>query len=92
MKTEQAEKVYRVNELSLKPGGKEVTIVYWSGKVATHNWVKFPEKYIDAVLRNSDNWGPEKVSKIDRIMVDGETYWRSTVNRLGSWEGREVKC
>jgi hypothetical protein len=46
---------FRVNPLSLKPGGSEVTVIGPDGSHLVYSNVKNPQAYIDRVLENSPN-------------------------------------
>lgn len=59
---------HRINELSLLPGGDEVTVTYGSGESRVYDKVKNPRRYIDALLARRNNG-------IAQIKVNGETVW-----------------
>ena len=43
---------FRVNPLSLKPGGSEVTVIEADGSHLVYSNIKNPQAYIDRVLQN----------------------------------------
>ena len=44
---------FRVNPLSLTPGGSTVTVIEQDGKELVYSNVKNPQAYIDRVLKNN---------------------------------------
>jgi hypothetical protein len=57
---------YRTNELSLKPGGYELRVIYNSGKTYVYDKIKDPSRYI-AKMNTTD---------VYEIWVDGQIYAR----------------
>lgn len=43
---------FRTNELSFRPGGYNVIVVYKDGKIREYDKVKYPKRYIDKILKN----------------------------------------
>jgi hypothetical protein len=61
---------YTTNPLSAIPGGQRVTIEYFNGNIWSNDRVKHPANFVKKILSNPDN------EPIERILVDGELYWR----------------
>jgi hypothetical protein len=57
---------FRTNELSLRPGGYTVTVVYSNGNKRVYNNVKNPKAYINSIAKDEE---------ITQTLVDGELYW-----------------
>lgn len=57
---------FRTNELSLKPGGYSVTVVYSNGNQRVYNNVKNPSAYTESIVKNAS---------VVKTLVDGEIYW-----------------
>jgi hypothetical protein len=57
---------FRTNELSLKPGGYTVTVVYSNGDKRIYNNVKNPGAYIGSITKSGN---------VSQALVDGELYW-----------------
>jgi len=55
---------YRTNELSLTPGGTNVIVHYRNGEVLGYNRIKYPSKYIDAILSRRVFGNGTKLSEI----------------------------
>jgi hypothetical protein len=70
------DKKYTTNPLSVIPGGQRVTIEYTSGKVWSNDRVKYPSNFVKKILSEVDT------SLIERILLDGEVYWRGGVVSL----------
>jgi hypothetical protein len=58
---------YRRNDLSLSPGGSDVTAILSNGKKLTYDKIKSVAKYC-AQLKGDP--------LVIEILVDGETYWK----------------
>jgi hypothetical protein len=58
---------YRRNDLSLSPGGSDVTAIMSNGKKLTYDKIKSIEKYC-ARLKNDP--------VVIEIIVDGKSYWK----------------
>ena len=58
---------YRRNDLSLSPGGSEVTTIMSNGKKLTYDKIKSVEKYCSR-LKND--------SMVIEILVNGTPYWK----------------
>jgi hypothetical protein len=58
---------YRQNELSLSPGGSEVTTILSNGKKLTYDKIKAVDKYCKR-LKNDP--------LVSEILVDGVEYWK----------------
>lgn len=58
---------YRRNDLSLSPGGSEVTTIMSNGKKLVYDKIKSVSKYC-ARLKNDP--------QVIEIIVDGEPYWK----------------
>lgn len=67
---------FRTNDLSLKPGGYEVTVIHENGKIFIYDKIKNPGMYIKSISAKSKN-GP-----IVEIKIDGETAW--TTAQMGT--------
>jgi len=65
MKELKVKDEHRTNELSLRPGGSEVTVKYTDGRALTYDKIKNPERYVMSL------------SKIDvkQIDVNGKKVW-----------------
>jgi hypothetical protein len=70
------ENKYMTNPLSVIPGGQRVTIEYFNGNTWSNDRVKHPANFVKKILSNPDN------EPIERILVDGELYWRGGVVSL----------
>lgn len=57
---------FRTNELSLKPGGSSVTVIYSDGTQKIYTKVKNPDAYIKSISRDLS---------IVKVLVDGNIYW-----------------
>lgn len=57
---------FRTNELSLKPGGYTVTVVYSDGTKRVYKNVKNPKAYINSISKDLS---------IVQALVDGASYW-----------------
>jgi hypothetical protein len=58
---------YRRNDLSLSPGGSEVTTIMSDGKKLVYDKIKSVSKYC-ARLKNDQH--------VMEILVDGKEYWK----------------
>lgn len=57
---------FRTNELSLRPGGYTVTVIYSDGSQRIYNNVKNPKAYINSIAKDET---------IVKALVDSEVYW-----------------
>lgn len=57
---------FRTNELSLRPGGYTVTVIYSDGSQRIYNNVKNPRAYINSIAKDET---------IVKALVDSEVYW-----------------
>ena len=57
---------YRINPLSLEPGGSVVTVVFNNGKTLEYDKIKSPRKYVARI--------PDK-EEISHIYVNGDQVW-----------------
>lgn len=57
---------FRTNELSLRPGGYNVTVIYSDGSQRIYNNVKNPRAYINSIAKDET---------IVKALVDSEVYW-----------------
>lgn len=57
---------FRTNELSLKPGGYSVTVVYSDESKRVYTNVKNPKAYVSSIVKDSS---------IVRVLVEGDVYW-----------------
>ena len=71
---------YRTNELSLKPGGQEVTVIHQGGKSFVYDKIKRPGMYIKSISNDDKGHGP-----ITEILLDGKSVWTSGSGRQ-PWE------
>jgi hypothetical protein len=67
---------YRTNNLSLKPGGSIVTVVFANGGTLEYDKVKSPKKYIAAIPQRDD---------IIQIFVNGKEVWTNN-QKVKYWE------
>jgi hypothetical protein len=67
---------YRTNNLSLKPGGSIVTVVFANGGILEYDKVKSPKKYIAAIPTRND---------IVQIFVNGKEVWTNN-QKIKYWE------
>lgn len=58
---------YRRNDLSLSPGGSDVTIIMSNGKKLVYDKIKSVVKYCARL---------KKDPLVVEILVDGEPYWK----------------
>lgn len=58
---------HRINELSLLPGGDEVTVIYEKGNTRVYDKVKSPRRYVTALLSRSKG--------VSQVKVNGEVVW-----------------
>jgi hypothetical protein len=57
---------FRTNELSLRPGGYTVTVIYSDSSQRIYNNVKNPRAYINSIAKDET---------IVKALVDSEVYW-----------------
>lgn len=57
---------FRTNELSLRPGGYVVSVIYSDGSKRVYENVHNPKAYIRAITKDEN---------IVQVMVDGDVYW-----------------
>jgi len=57
---------YRLNPLSLKPGGTTVTVYRNDGKILIYDKIKRPRRYIGKLARKEE---------IFRVDIDGHEVW-----------------
>ena len=57
---------FRTNELSLKPGGHTVTVVYSNGPNRVYQNIKNPELYVRSIVKDL---------KITSVLVDDQPFW-----------------
>lgn len=57
---------FRTNDLSLKPGGFSVTVIYSDNSHRIYTKVKNPEAYVRSITKNLN---------IVKVLVDGNLYW-----------------
>lgn len=67
---------YRVNPLSLEPGGSVVTVVFSNGRMLDYDKIKSPKKYVASI--------PEK-EDIVAIYVNGTQAWTDK-EKVKFWE------
>lgn len=72
---------YRTNELSLQPGGYEVTVVYGNGKRFIYDKVKRPGSYVKSIALK-----PTVNGEIVEILVNNEIKWQRGVGDKQPWE------
>ena len=58
---------YRTNDLSLTPGGSEVTTIMKNGSSKTYDKVKFVDKYCSKLMNDLD---------VVEILVNDQFYWK----------------
>lgn len=68
MSTIRVSDAHRLNELSLLPGGDEVTVVYQNNKSRVYDKIKRPAQYVRTLLSRKDN-------SITQIKVNGAVVW-----------------
>jgi len=76
----KVEDKYRTNELSLKPGGYEVTVIHSTGKVFVYDKIKKPGYYIKSISSQDKGHG-----EIVEILLDGKSVWTAGTGRQ-PWE------
>lgn len=57
---------FRTNDLSLKPGGSSVSVIYQDGSQKIYTKVKNPKAYVQAITKDLS---------IVKVLVDGNIYW-----------------
>lgn len=57
---------FRTNDLSLKPGGSSVSVIYQDGSQKIYTKVKSPKAYVQAITKDLS---------IVKVLVDGNIYW-----------------
>lgn len=57
---------FRTNDLSLKPGGSSVSVIYQDGSQKIYTKVKNPKAYVQAITKDLN---------ITKVLVDGNIYW-----------------
>jgi len=62
---------YRTNPMSFKPGGREVTVVYESGKRFVYDKIKIPGSYIKGIMSVDKGYG-----QITEILLDSISVWK----------------
>lgn len=67
---------YRVNPLSLEPGGSVVTVVFSNGRMLDYDKIKSPKRYVASI--------PEK-EDIVAIYVNGTQAWTDK-EKVKFWE------
>lgn len=67
---------YRVNHLSLKPGGSVVTVVFADGSTLEYDKIKYPRKYVSRI---------EGRENIVEIYVDSSLAWSNKESKK-YWE------
>ena len=72
---------YRTNELSLQPGGYEVTVVYENGKRFIYDKVKKPGNYVKSIALK-----PTANGEIVEILVNNMIMWQRGVGDKQPWE------
>lgn len=72
---------FRTNDLSLQPGGYEVTVVYQNGKRFVYDKVKKPGMYIKSISDKGSPNGP-----IVEILIDDKPTWKLGVNNTEPWD------
>lgn len=72
---------YRTNELSLQPGGYEVTVVYGNGKRFIYDKVKKPGSYVKSIALK-----PTINGEIVEILVNNEIKWQRGTCDKQPWE------
>lgn len=68
MSTIHVSDAHRINELSLLPGGDEVTVVYEKGNSRVYDKIKSPRRYVNALLSRRNNG-------ITQVKVNGAVVW-----------------
>lgn len=57
---------FRKNELSLKPGGSSVSVIYSDGSQKVYTKVKNPKAYVSSITKDVN---------IVKVLVDGDIFW-----------------
>ena len=65
---------YRTNNLSLQPGGHEVSVTFSTGETKIYDKVKKPGPYIKALT-----------GEITLVLLDGKQVWQKGDNKK-AWE------
>lgn len=58
---------FRLNSLSLKPGGATVIVVYQNGTRRSYDKVKRPSAYVNRIIQNDD---------VVEVLVDNDSFWK----------------
>lgn len=67
---------FRINPLSLKPGGSIVTVVFSNGKTLDYDKVKSPRRYVGSIPERED---------IVQIFVNGNPVWNAS-EKIKYWD------
>lgn len=78
---------YRKNQLSLEPGGHEVTVVHQGGQTFIYDKVKRPGAYIKGISVASQS----KNGPIIKILIDGEETWNERHDEKEPWNSPGIK-
>ena len=76
---------YRTNQLSVEPGGYEVTIIYEGSDTFIYDKIKSPGSYIKGI--SSVN----QVKSIIKILIDGEEVWNLRHDETEPWDTPAIK-
>ncbi len=78
---------YRTNQLSLEPGGHEVTITHQGGATFIYDKVKRPGAYIKGISSVTQS----KNGPIIKIHIDGEEVWNERHDEMEPWNSPGIK-
>lgn len=67
---------FRINPLSLKPGGSIVSVVFSNGSILEYDKVKSPKKYVASIPNREE---------IVQISVNGKPTWDLT-KKIKYWD------
>lgn len=76
---------YRTNQLSMEPGGYEVTIIHEGSDTFIYDKIKRPGSYIKGI--SSVN----QIKPIIKILIDGEEVWNVRHDKTEPWNTPAIK-
>ncbi len=81
----KVEDKYRTNQLSMEPGGYEVTIIHEGGDTFIYDKIKSPGSYIKGISSVS------QTKPIIKILIDGEEVWNVRHDGTEPWNTPAIK-
>jgi hypothetical protein len=76
---------YRTNQLSMEPGGYEVTIIHEGSDTFIYDKIKSPGSYIKGISSVS------QTKPIIKILIDGEEVWNVRHDETEPWNTPAIK-